>query len=322
MTETQHVIALNPYRKGNKGKVFSNSMAVYDKVIASPEIRKMIQQIRGELPIPKVNANDEKAVKKAQDRLKSELPFFCPHYGIFKNNVPIDCIPNRKTIKQTIKTNRDDYPKKNLDSYLEDRFNYTQYDSIISKFIVDTDVVLSIFNMAYQVFDVVRCYKNKVSKIGNYLNSFEFSNELEKYLTLCLAKNLFDAFCSTDDTTYHCIREIERIIDPLQSKYSESSNTECSGKKSRIHLNIQKGMKLDFIRVLNAMYEKGFFKDEQQNKISKKEVFETFGECLNMDLSKFQNDLSRSLTDSTALEKHLKVFEDLKNKMEEIFNSR
>ena len=87
MTGTQHVIALNPYRKGNKGKVFSNSMAVYDKVIASPEIRKMIQQIRGELPIPKVNANDAEAVKKAQDRLKSELPFFCPHYGIFKNNV-------------------------------------------------------------------------------------------------------------------------------------------------------------------------------------------------------------------------------------------
>ena len=87
MTETQHVIALNPYRKGNKGKVFSNSLAVYDKVIASPEIKKMIQQIRGELPIPKVNANDAQAVKKAQDRLKSELPFFCPHYGIFKNNV-------------------------------------------------------------------------------------------------------------------------------------------------------------------------------------------------------------------------------------------
>ena len=87
MTETQHVIALNPYRKGNKGKVFTNSLATYDKVIASPEIKKMIQQIRGKLPIPKVNANDAQAVKKAQDRLKSELPFFCPHYGIFKNNV-------------------------------------------------------------------------------------------------------------------------------------------------------------------------------------------------------------------------------------------
>ena len=87
MTVTQLVFALNPYRKGNKGKVFTNSLATYDKVIASPEIRKMIQQIRGELPIPKVNANDAQAVKKAQDRLKSELPFFCPHYGIFKNNV-------------------------------------------------------------------------------------------------------------------------------------------------------------------------------------------------------------------------------------------
>lgn len=136
---------------------------------------------------------------------------------------------------------------------------------------------------------------------------------MEKYLTLCLAKNLFNGFCSTDNTTYHCIREIEKIIEPLQSKYSESGNTEYRGKKSRIHLNIQKGMKLDFISLLNAMYEKGFFKDEQQNKISKKEVFETFCECLNMDLSKFQNDLSRSLTDSTALEKHLKVIEDLKD---------
>ena len=87
MTETQHVIALNPYRKGNKGKVFSNSMAVYDKVIASPEIKKMIQQIRGELPIDGVDLNDAQAVKKAQERLKSELPFFCPHYGMFKNNV-------------------------------------------------------------------------------------------------------------------------------------------------------------------------------------------------------------------------------------------
>ena len=26
-------------------------------------------------------------MKKAQERLKSELPFFCPHYGMFKNNV-------------------------------------------------------------------------------------------------------------------------------------------------------------------------------------------------------------------------------------------
>mgnify|MGYP000625476175 FL=1 len=85
--EIVHVVAINPYRKGNKGKVFSYNIDTYDKVIGSKEIKKMIQQIRGELPIDGVDLNDAQAVKKAQERLKSELPFFCPHYGMFKNNV-------------------------------------------------------------------------------------------------------------------------------------------------------------------------------------------------------------------------------------------
>ena len=82
-----HVVAINPYRKGNKGKVFSYNIDTYDKVIESAAVKKMIQQIRGELPIDGVDLNDAQAVKKAQERLKSELPFFCPHYGMFKNNV-------------------------------------------------------------------------------------------------------------------------------------------------------------------------------------------------------------------------------------------
>ena len=85
--EIVHVVAINPYRKGNKGKVFSYRMDTYDKVIESDSVKKMIQQIRGELPIDGVDLNDAQAVKKAQERLKSELPFFCPHYGMFKNNV-------------------------------------------------------------------------------------------------------------------------------------------------------------------------------------------------------------------------------------------
>ena len=85
--ETVHVVAINPYRKGNKGKVFSYNIDTYDKVIGSEEIKKMIQQIRGELPIDGVDLNDAQAVKKVQERLKSELPFFCPHYGMFRNNV-------------------------------------------------------------------------------------------------------------------------------------------------------------------------------------------------------------------------------------------
>ena len=85
--EIVQVVAINSYRKGNKGKVFSYRMDTYDKVIESATVKKMIQQIRGELPIDGVDLNDAQAVKKAQERLKSELPFFCPHYGMFRNNV-------------------------------------------------------------------------------------------------------------------------------------------------------------------------------------------------------------------------------------------
>ena len=70
--ETVHVVAINPYRKGNKGKVFSYNIDTYDKVIGSKEIKKMIQQIRGELPIDGVDLNDaqggEEGAGEAQER--------------------------------------------------------------------------------------------------------------------------------------------------------------------------------------------------------------------------------------------------------------
>ena len=36
--ETVHVVAINPYRKGNKGKVFSYNIDTYDKVIGSKAV--------------------------------------------------------------------------------------------------------------------------------------------------------------------------------------------------------------------------------------------------------------------------------------------
>ena len=69
--EIVHVVAINPYRKGNKGKVFSYNIDTYDKVSGSKEIKKMIQQIRGELPIDGVDlkcAGGEEGAGEAQER--------------------------------------------------------------------------------------------------------------------------------------------------------------------------------------------------------------------------------------------------------------
>ena len=71
--EIVHVVAINPYRKGNKGKVFSYNIDTYDKVIESDSVKKMIQQIRGELPIDGVDLNDAQAVKKALDEMRADI---------------------------------------------------------------------------------------------------------------------------------------------------------------------------------------------------------------------------------------------------------
>lgn len=90
---------------------------------------------------------------------------------------------------------------------------------------------------------------------------------------------------------------------------------------SRVHLSTARGTKIDFIRVVNCLYELGFFTDDKGGKIAKKEVMMAIGHAVGVDLSTYDNDLSRSLSDSTKLEKHLAIFDRLKTKMEEVFDS-
>lgn len=79
-------------------------------------------------------------------------------------------------------------------------------------------------------------------------------------------------------------------------------------------------MKIDYIRVINCLYELGFFVDEKQNTVNKIDVMKAFGFITNKDLKNYDKDLSRALSDSTALTKHLEIFDILKEKMTEIFN--
>ena len=84
---TVQVMALNPARKGNMGRLNSSQpLYVYDNLIAQPWLRGVIAQIRGEKAIPGVDAGDEKAVKKAREGLKRQLPIRAIHYYRFRNN--------------------------------------------------------------------------------------------------------------------------------------------------------------------------------------------------------------------------------------------
>ena len=84
---TVQVMALNPARKGNMGRLNSSQpLYVYDTLIAQPWLKGVIAQIRGEKAIPGVDAGDEKAVKKAKEGLKRQLPIRAIHYYRFRNN--------------------------------------------------------------------------------------------------------------------------------------------------------------------------------------------------------------------------------------------
>ena len=84
---TVQVMALNPARKGNMGSLNSSQpLYVYDTLIAQPWLKGVIAQIRGEKAIPGVDAGDEKAVKKAREGLKKQLPIRAIHYYRFRNN--------------------------------------------------------------------------------------------------------------------------------------------------------------------------------------------------------------------------------------------
>ena len=105
MAIKQQVMALNPARKGNMGRLNSSQpLYVYDTLIAQPWLKGVIAQIRGEKAIPGVDAGDEKAVKKAKEGLKRQLPIRAIHYYRFRNNhrSSEDAVPESFLFQTTI----------------------------------------------------------------------------------------------------------------------------------------------------------------------------------------------------------------------------
>ena len=128
------VMALNPARKGNMGRINSSQpLAVYDQLIAQPWLKGVIEQIRGEKPIAGVNASgasdasddknalDEKALAKAREELKKQLPFRAIHYARFLNNHRSqgDADPESFLFQTTVDVDDAEYVEKALEKARE-----------------------------------------------------------------------------------------------------------------------------------------------------------------------------------------------------------
>ena len=89
----------------------SQPLYVYDTLIAQPWLKGVIAQIRGEKAIPGVDAGDEKAVKKAKEGLKRQLPIRAIHYSKFRNNhrSSEDAVPESFLFQTTIDVDEVEY---------------------------------------------------------------------------------------------------------------------------------------------------------------------------------------------------------------------
>lgn len=106
------------------------------------------------------------------------------------------------------------------------------------------------------------------------------------------------------------------------SSASASEKEEERGAGSSVYLSPVRGKKIDFIRVVNVLYELGLFTDKDGVRCTKKEAFLAFGKAVNLDLSNYNKDLSRALNDTTTRERQLQIFKDMKLKMAEIYQDK
>lgn len=91
---------------------------------------------------------------------------------------------------------------------------------------------------------------------------------------------------------------------------------------SPVYLAKRKGNKIDLIRIANAIYELGMVEDANGGRLTKKEYMITIGKAFNIDLSDYDKDLSNSMASSVAFEKQTRIFDDMKEKHQEIYNSK
>ena len=111
-------------------------------------------------------------------------------------------------------------------------------------------------------------------------------------------------------------------VSPSSSSVSVSENGEEKGAGSSVYLSPVRGKKIDFIRVVNVLYELGLFTDKDGVRCTKKEAFRAFGRAVNLDLSNYNKDLSRVLNDTTTRERQFQIFKDMRQKMAEIYQDK
>lgn len=73
---------------------------------------------------------------------------------------------------------------------------------------------------------------------------------------------------------------------------------------------------------MNAYYEQAKVENINCWRLTKKEFFSAVGHFFNIDLSNYENERSNSMAVDLSMDKQIRIFDEMKKKHTDIFNSK
>jgi hypothetical protein len=113
-----------------------------------------------------------------------------------------------------------------------------------------------------------------------------------------------------------CRIEIDRLKNNLNTMLLEGT-TPMATNPLVMRLSGAKGVKIDFIRVINALYELRFFKDDKDQVPNKEMVMKKFGQLVGLDFSTYDTNLSQAIN-SGNVETNIAIFQKMSEKTQKV----
>ena len=215
---------------------------------------------------------------------------------IFYQKNPIDCIPDKKLIEETIYNYQDDYPKKSLEEFLTYcDFNYLFY----KKYKTDShtnDYWFSIFYKSYSIFEDVR------TLLFYPFSAFEFIKELD-----------FD----DENMKLYCITLVSQLLEHYNY---DLNNEQARGKKILVDeiQNYLDSLKSDEIPADPIVRSIGWLsehpelmtKGEQQDMLNTFKLLKDFGNKINTIFPPFRL-VKFKIDETPEIDEKIKILEDV-----------
>lgn len=211
---------------------------LYDKCNAMQQEEPRLETFEGEVPYEIAADVRETLFQILKEDKSFGYVFFQlgNEHNSKHSSDPIDCIPNHDIISNAISNNRDCYPHEEIASYLDDDFNYDQNEMLLSNGYSENEPekLTSIFNLAYETYDVLRCRKSSIAAIKQQLASIMPTDDLSAKdisYALEITLSLISEYSPED-------KAMERVANEIQKKFSSLGHK----KSASVHEKTDKGM--------------------------------------------------------------------------------